>query len=123
MHSKEQLETINKTIAGEKTSPAKSKIKYPKIKGGHRVYVRYPVQITQLDLGKTVVDLTLGKWMAVNVHLPTGYSRLIAPVQFDTEEECQKACDAHNMCYKFTQKQVMAIIDLSMQNVERSSKP
>lgn len=92
----------------------KISISYPKVKRGERIYVRYPVQIQQMDLNKTVVKLKVGKWMAVNVHLPEGYTRLIAPVQFDTEAECQKSCDMHNEYHKFTKRQVLAIVSKSM---------
>lgn len=87
---------------------------YPKTIGGKPIYVLAPVQIQELDLGKTAGKLKVGKWMAVDVHLPEGYTRLVAPMQYDTEAECQKACDMHNDYHKFTKRQVLAIISKSM---------
>lgn len=86
---------------------------YPKTIGGKPIYVLTPVQIQQMDLDKTKVKLSVGKWMAVNVH-PVGYTRLNSPVQFDTEEECQTACDKYNAYYNFRPKQVKVIISKSM---------
>lgn len=87
---------------------------YPKLKRGKRIYVRYPVQIQTIDLDKVPVKLTVGQWMAVDVHLPSGYTRLIAPAQFKTAAECQKSCDIHNNYWGFTNKQVVSIISKSM---------
>lgn len=124
MHSEKELDAIRQTMdEGKKVVPTNNIIgRYPKIKRGERIYVRYPVQIQKMDLGKTAGKLKVGKWMAVNVHLPEGYTRLIAPAQYDTEAECQKACDMYNDYHKFTKRQVLAIISASMKaSIERGN--
>lgn len=122
MHSEKALQSTKEEITFKAPKSVSKKIKgYPKIKRGEGIYVRYPVQIQEVDLNKTVVKLEVGKWMAVNVHLPEGYTRLIAPVQFDSEAECRKSCDTHNEYHKFTKKQVLSIISASMKaSIERS---
>ena len=87
--------------------------KYPKEQSGKRIYVRYPVQIQEMDLPKVPITLTVGKWMAVNV-LPKGYAYLPAPYIFDTKEQCQKACDVTNKHHGFTPRECRRIINKSM---------
>lgn len=89
---------------------------YPQIDGHRKHYVRYPVQITQVAFETTMAhlpNLKVGEWVAVDVLLK-GYSHLVAPINFDTKEKCQKACDMHNKSHGWTPKEVDQIISLSM---------
>jgi len=74
---------------------------YPIIDGHKFRYIRHPS--TNND----------GKWEAVEVNIDGGYWWLIAPVEFDTEGECQKACDIHNGYHKFTAEQIEYVLKKS----------
>lgn len=64
---------------------------YPLKENGRTYHVKHPL------------DLPNGKWVAVRVSKDGGYFRIDKDiennptiVQFDSEQECQKACDIHN---------------------------
>jgi len=82
-----------------------TKREYP-IKDEHRRhYVLYPIVKGE-------------KWRAGDVMLnPGGYRNPFdnpAKVEFDTEEECQKACDIHNSFHGWDENDVEEIICESM---------
>lgn len=87
---------------------------YPIIDEDRKHYVRTPVQITDSVLGKFPIILTPGKWMAVDV-VENGFSYLIAPAQFDTEQECQTCCDIHNRHHGWTEDEAAQIIRASIE--------
>ena len=75
---------------------------YP-IRDGHRMHcVRHPI-ITKS-----------GKWVAVDVLLPTGYRYLPLAIEFDSYDECQKGCSAHNRYVGFDEEQANQLIEASM---------
>jgi hypothetical protein len=95
---------------------------YPKKDGDRYVFVRYPVQINRLHIEQQkknnfpLVPFEEGKWMAVNVLL-IGYGYLVAPVLFDDEATCQRACDRDNKFMDFTPEDVKQIVAESMELV------
>ncbi len=74
---------------------------YPIIDEHRRHYIRHPATNKN------------GKWMAVDVNKDGGYWELIAPIEFDDEEACQKACDIHNEYHKFSKDQILEVLKLS----------
>lgn len=94
---------------------------YPIIDGNRTHYVRLPIQVKERHLQDYPIKLEVGKWIAVNVALK-GYIPLIAPMAFDTEEECQLACDIHNSYHKFTEDQIREVITESMQQMNYITK-
>lgn len=80
---------------------------YPRKEGDRYRYVRYPVEKEN------------GKWVAVNVCLPTGYNHLPCPYEHDSEKTCQHACDIDNKIVGYTEEEVIAIIGESMANATR----
>ncbi|MCE7039168.1 hypothetical protein [Dyadobacter sp. CY312] len=95
---------------------------YPRLDGGQYRYVKYPIQITEsillsakeqkLPVGK---KMKIGQWMAVDV-LEEGYRINPFAITTDSEDYCQKGCDIHNKYHGWTLKQVIKIIDISMNN-------
>lgn len=89
---------------------------YPKKDGDRKLFVRWPVQVTEADvkakkfIGKAVQP---GHWVAVNV-LKDGYKHLPAAVPYNTEAECQKACDLSNELHGFTRDEAEHVVSLSM---------
>ena len=59
------------------------------------------------------VNIPVDKWIAVEVHRE-GYSFLKHPVLFDDEESCQRACDAHNRMFGWSEEEANDIISMSM---------
>ena len=87
---------------------------YPTIDGHRQHHVRYPVEVTESSIPKdSLIKFELGKWVAVDV-LKKGYRHLIAPMFFDTEEECMKGCNIHNNYHRWSEKEVEEIIGSSM---------
>ena len=95
---------------------------YPKIEGDRKLYVRYPVLLTSADLHKFPIHVKPGKWVAANV-LPGGYEHLVAPCQFDTFDECKKACDATNKLHGFTKVEMADIVEQSMKGGGKEVRP
>lgn len=93
---------------------------YPIVEGSHKYFVRHPVLINiamhmkQQRFNYPLVPLEPGKWMTVDVFQDGGYNILAAPVLFDTEAECQKACDVHNKFHGWTKDEANEIISESM---------
>jgi hypothetical protein len=78
---------------------------YPVIDEGKTVYVQYPV------LKKN------SKWVGADVLKDGGYISIEdnpLKTEFNTFEECQKACNTHNAYHGWTKEEVTAIISESM---------
>lgn len=88
---------------------------YPKKDGNRDIYVRYPVQVTEEYNEISPLQIEEGKWVAVNV-LEEGYQPLLSPNPFETFEQCEKACRISNKFWGFTDDEVIAIVDASMNN-------
>jgi len=73
---------------------------YPLVERNKSYCVKYPVNIG-------------GLWYGVNV-IDGGYieSPLYSP--FESREDCQRSCDAHNRYHKFSKEYVRAICDWSI---------
>lgn len=91
------------------------------------LYVKYPVQITTalLKLCKQRYllcshTLTVGQWIAADIVFD-GYSIPHTERGYDKEEECQKACDAHNMFCGWSQNQAIQIIDQALKNAHHQN--
>ena len=69
---------------------------------GNDRYARYPV-------------FDSGKWKAADV-MEGGYMIPIWAVGFDTQKECQKACDIENKYWGYTPADVDRIVSWSMHN-------
>ena len=80
----------------------KTERNYPVIDGHRKHYVRYPVTNES------------GKWVAVDVLLPTGYRHLPLAVEFDSHEDCLKGCQSHNSYIGFSEEEADEIIGVSM---------
>jgi hypothetical protein len=101
-----------KSNAGKKSSAIISnksntieKFGYPVIDEGKTVYVQYPV------LKKN------SKWVGADVLKDGGYISVEdnpLKTEFNTFEECQKACNVHNTYHGWTKEEVTAIISESM---------
>lgn len=89
---------------------------YPIIDGHRKHYVRYPVLVTVEMASKNpcAIPLKPGKYIAVDV-LHKGYSHLIAPVHFDTFDQCQTSCEIHNRYHGWSVDEANAIITESME--------
>jgi hypothetical protein len=91
---------------------------YPKTDSGDIEHVKYPVQITE-DIIKrhqknVIAPLVVGKWICVNVELPSGFSIPPTVAVLDTLELAKKGCKVHNSWVGYTERQVLSIIDKSM---------
>ena len=71
---------------------------------GQDRYVKYPV-------------CDGGKWKGVDV-VEGGYTVPLFATAFDTEAECQKACDIENKFWGYTPEDVEKIISWSMNNTK-----
>lgn len=87
---------------------------YPIKDGRRRHWALMPIQLDEKDLNQTAIELTIGKWVAVNIHLTGGYTHLKAPQQFDTYEECAAACRIHNSFHGWTEENIDHIFETSM---------
>lgn len=90
---------------------------YPLIDEHRKHYVRYPIQVMRGVKDLIGTNLPVGKFVAVDV-LQKGYQHLLCPVIFDTEEECQKACDIHNKYHGWSKDDVNEIVGISMDLVK-----
>lgn len=78
---------------------------YPIIDEHRKHYILHPIQLENK------------KWVAVEVLLSGGYINPIGnptKISFNTEKECQDACDLHNKYHGWSKKQVHEIINTSM---------
>lgn len=69
-------------------------------------YVRYPV-------------FDEGKWKAADV-MEGGYMIPLRTIGFDTQKECQKACDIENKFWGYTPEDVARIISWSMSSNKKA---
>jgi hypothetical protein len=105
--SKAKTKKAKKSQAVKAIKSDAGKKPYPLIDGHRKHYVQYPVQ--KLN----------GKWVGADVLLPSGYISVEDnPIkgEFDTSEQCQKACDLHNSFNGWTQDEANSIISESMSN-------
>lgn len=77
---------------------------YPRTIAGKPRYVRYP----------TIIN---GKFVAVDVQLPTGYNELVSATEFESEEACETACDASNRLF-FSDAEAINVVYISFKNAE-----
>jgi hypothetical protein len=95
---------------------------YPKKNKGTELHVQKPVQLTTALLKLCIKNyllcvhsLKVGQWVAANVVFD-GYIIPDTATGYETEEDCQEACNAHNTFCGWSQHQVMQIIDQSLKN-------
>nr|WP_181718646.1 hypothetical protein [Pedobacter sp.] len=95
---------------------------YPKNERKVKLYVKYPVQISasilQLCKKKYLLSghyLKVGQWVAADV-MQDGYSVPHTANAYDTEGECQKVCDAHNLDCGWSVSEIEEIINQSNYN-------
>lgn len=88
---------------------------YPKKDRDRNIYVRYPVMVTEAYNEISLLQIPLGKWVAVDV-LKDGYKPLLSPNPFDTFDQCQKACDRDNKFWGFKKDEIDFVVSTSMHN-------
>lgn len=92
------------------------KFEYPHVDfRGEKRYVRIPLQFFKKDVSNDIVivgHVPEGKWVAVDVHVD-GYSHLLSPHPYDSEEECKEACNVHNRYWGWNQQQAFEIEAMS----------
>ena len=95
---------------------------YPKKTHKVSLYVKHPVQVSAVRIQEWKKKYLLcshylkpGQWVAADV-LHDGYAVPPESSGFNTKEECEKACDAHNCYVGWSDSQVEAIIDQSKYN-------
>ncbi len=98
-------------------NPTHQTYQYPINDGTRKHYVRYPVQVDNDKIAlHGMAFVKPYQWVTANVLLDGGYTFLGSAAKgFDTEEECQKACDKHNDFFRWSPEQVQNIISVSMQ--------
>jgi len=88
-------------------------------------WVKYPVEITEKFIERwqprVIVKLKLRHWIGVTVKA-AGFDVSPFSVTFNTEAECERACDVHNNWAGYSKKEVTRIVGLSMKNSEARNK-
>ena len=80
---------------------------YPIVDGHRKHYVHYPVKISN------------GKWVAVDVYLPSGHSIAdlnLARTEFKSFDDCMIFCRVHNLLHGWSDAEVSNIVSQSMNN-------
>lgn len=116
-------ESAQKGLYGDTTSVVcllsyneDGKFKHVFSKSAFQIVENYPKKDGDKSMFVLYAELFNGKWEPVAVMLPTGYKRSIIATRFETKEECEKCCTAHNKWAGYKDHEIEIIVVASFRN-------